>query len=460
MQLNQALALQRAGRRRDAWSLLQSVLNRPLSTAVEYRRLAEILVLQERFPLALQSYSQALALQPSDPDLHYNLATVKRFLGDFTGAEAACDAANRLRPRDADTLLLLSGLRTQTSAANHIDLLLAAQAAARHPLARSKIGYALAKEYEDLGEFAAAFQSMRMAAETRRALITYDVAQDEQILATIASAYPDAAACTSGSADTASQSEPIFIIGLPRTGTTVVERLLASSGEIRAAGELPDFSLELTRLLRASADGTPRDPLELIRRSPKINFSELGLRYLRSIHDRYEISGRFIDKLPLNFLYVGLIHRALPQAKIVHVVRDPMDTCLAIYKQHFEALYPFSYDLTELGRYYVAYRKLMDHWRTVLPGVIVEVHYEQLVHYPQIAGPQLFAACQLQWRPECLSSPQLAQQAVTTASAVQVREGLHRRSIGRWRAYEPYLQDLLRIITANAAARNASASSV
>jgi hypothetical protein len=153
------------------------------------------------------------------------------------------------------------------------------------------------------------------------------------------------------------------------------------------------------------------------------------------------VTPRFIDKLPFNFLYCGLIHRALPRARIVHVVRDPMDTCYAVYKTLFGQAYPFSYDLEELATYYIAYHRLMNHWRTTMPGLIQDVSYENVVANSETEARQLVAYCGLQWEPACLEFHNL-KSASTTASAVQIRQPIYSSSVGKWRRYEQQLEPL------------------
>jgi Sulfotransferase family len=181
-------------------------------------------------------------------------------------------------------------------------------------------------------------------------------------------------------------------------------------------------------------------PVQRVAASASLDFAELGRRYLHGVR-KSGIQGPFLDKLPLNFLYIGLIHLALPQAKIIHLRRNPLDTCLAIYKQHFEALYPFSYDLDELARYYIAYHKLMRHWHEAMPGVVLEVEYEALIDNPEAVSHTLFNHCKLDWHPGCLDVAS-QKRAVTTASAVQVRQPIYSTSRGRWRAYADQLAPL------------------
>ena len=233
---------------------------------------------------------------------------------------------------------------------------------------------------------------------------------------------------------------PIFVVGMPRTGTTLVERILGAHTQVYAAGELMNFSAEMTRqVLSAVQARSSRD--ELIEFSSKLSFSELGNAYIDSTKPDTEAADHFADKLPFNYLYLGLIHLALPKAKIVHVERDPMDNCYAIYKTLFDAAYPFSYDLDKLGRYYLAYRQLMDHWSEVLPNRFYNLQYEKLLETPEQQTKALLAYCNLPWEDACLSFYQNPQSA-KTASASQIREPIYGSSVGNWRNYQQQLEPL------------------
>jgi len=181
--------------------------------------------------------------------------------------------------------------------------------------------------------------------------------------------------------------------------------------------------------------------LEFVAASAKVDFRALGAAYLHRTTPRRRSGLRFIDKLPFNFLYAGLIHLALPQAKIISVVRHPVDTCYAVYKQLFKDAYPFSYDLSELGRYFIAYHQLMQHWHQVMPGRIHTVKYESLVTDLGGEARQLLQYCELPWEEQCLHF-HLSSEASTTASAIQVRRPIYDTSIGLWRHYRQQLEPL------------------
>ena len=241
--------------------------------------------------------------------------------------------------------------------------------------------------------------------------------------------------------------EPIFIVGMPRTGTTLVERILAGHSRVYAAGELPNLPLQVKRLA-----GTPSAEVleeETLRRAPRLDLVRLGECYIDSTRSRTGHTPRFIDKLPLNFMYLGLIRLTLPKAKIICLRRDPMDTCLSNYRQLFATEFKYdhySYDLLDCGRYYLEFDKLMRHWQNVMPGVVHEVQYEDLVAEPERVSRELVAFCELDWEPRCLEF-HTQQGSVATPSATQVRQPIYNSSVNRWRRYGESMQPLFELLS-------------
>ena len=387
---------------------------------------------------ALAAYDQAVALAPEDPRFRYNRASVRRFLGDLEGAEADFDRAIALNPLDFEAHLNRSDLRRQTAARNHLAQL---EALAAQPFpdwhGEVQIRYALAKEYEDLGRHAESFAHLRRGADKRREFLKYDVANDVATAQWIIDAFPAAAAArTAGAAE----DSPVFIVGLPRSGTTLVERILGSHSSMTSAGELNSFALALVDAARLRA-GRVLPRRELVALSATLDFAALGRDYLQRSYDTFGGTGRFIDKMPLNYLYCGLILRALPGAKIIHMTRHPMAAGYAMYKTLFKDGYPFSYDLGDIARYYGAYGRLMDHWKRTMPGAIYEVSYEALVADQLGETRKLLAHCGLEWEEACAEFHRNPS-ASTTASAAQVRRPIYDSSVAQWRHYESELAPL------------------
>ncbi|MDX1555954.1 MAG: sulfotransferase [Xanthomonadales bacterium] len=229
---------------------------------------------------------------------------------------------------------------------------------------------------------------------------------------------------------------PVFIVGLPRTGTTLVDRILSSFDAVASLGEINTMAFAVIRNA-----GPSRGKLELLERSAAADTHRIGQHYLEGTRG-YGLDARWlIDKTPLNYLYIGLIRRALPTAKIIHLRRHPLDSCYAMYKTLFRVGYPFSYSLQDVGRYYMAYRRLMDHWRSSLPGRILDVDYERLVTDQEAETRRILAHCNLEFEQSCLDFHRQKGPAAT-ASAAQVRKPIYSSSVGRWKCYDRQLAPL------------------
>ena len=396
---------------------------------------------------ALAGYDRAVALAPQVARLRYNRAAVRRFVGDLEGAEADYDCAIALRPLDYEAYFNRSELRLQTAARNHVPEL---EALAARPFAdwrgEVQIRYALASEYEDLGDYKKSFGHLKRGADTRRQHMQYDVAIDVSTVDWIIEAFPHGPVLPpegTGGAP-AHPDAPVFIVGLPRSGTTLAERILDGHSQLSSAGELDAFALALVDQVRRRAGraGVPRR--EVISLSATLDFAALGRDYLRRARELH--GGRFIDKMPLNYLYCGLIARALPGAKIIHMTRHPMAAGYAMYKTLFKDGYPFSYDLADIARYYIGYRRLMDHWRTTMPGAIYDLSYERLVSDRVGETRKLLEFCGLDWQDSCADFERNPS-ASTTASAAQVRRPMYDSSVAQWRHYSAELAPLSEALT-------------
>ena len=400
---------------------------------------------------ALAAYDRAVALAPLDPRFAYNRASVRRFLGDLAGAEADYDRVISLKRLDFEAYLNRSELRMQSTARNHVAELESLLPETRRDWrGEVQIRFALAKEYEDLGEYARSFEHLQSGARRRREHLQYDVATDVATAGWIMSAYPhptgdvvpEARESTPrGVATPASGDDPIFIVGLPRSGSSLVERILSSHSAVASAGELDCFALGLTDAVRRRCGRAQIPRRELVAISATLDFPALGHDYLERARAAFGGTGCFIDKMPLNYLYCGLIRRALPRARIIHVYRRPMAAGYAMYKTLFKSGYPFSYDLGEIARYYAAYRRLMDHWRRTMPGVVHEASYEALVADQLGETRKLLEYCGLEWEDACVAFHRNPA-PITTASASQVRRPLYDSPVSLWRHYEPQLAEL------------------
>ena len=402
-------------------------------------KLGNVFTAVQNFARARACFERAAARAPEIGANHYNLGTALRFAGEFEAAEAAFNEAIRLSPMDHEGIYARSGLRKQTQQRNNIAHLLEC-ADRQWPDWRAlvHICYALAKEYEDLGDWDQSFAWLKKGADLRKSNTRYDVATDVMKLKTLQRVFRSQAfEHSSGVAD----DRPIFVLGLPRSGSTLVERILSAHSEVVSAGELPTFGQKVVELAQPLMKAGKPSFEAFAEASLRIDPERLGAEYLQAARFATGGARRFVDKLPFNFLYIGLIRRALPNAKIIHIHRHPMDNCYGMYKVIFRNAYPFSYDLEDLGAYYVAYRALMEHWRSVLPNAIFDIRYEELVRDQEALSRDLIGHCGLEWEGACLTF-HLNAAASTTASAVQVRRPINADAIDKWKRFETQLAPL------------------
>jgi tetratricopeptide (TPR) repeat protein len=379
---------------------------------------------------------------PDDPAILYDTALSHFYLNEMDAAAVLLERVLALAPGNGSALHVQSQLRTQTREANHIDELRRVVARPRLHNQDAVLGnFALAKELEDVGEYAESFAALLRANSLKRSTLTYDVKDDIRAMQSVMAYYTKEALGSIRSGD--ESRGPIFIVGMPRTGTTLVERILGSHSEVASIGEALDFPMEMAALARRTYELSSSTEPDLVKASLTMDFAELGRNYLAAMRQVAEGRPYTVDKLPFNFRYCGLIHKALPNATILHLTRDPMDTCYAVFKTVFVNQYHFSYRLNDLAEYYVAYRRTMAHWHAVIPGVIHDVSYEQLVADPPAWSRLLLDWCGLPWQDEVLDFHR-SRKPSTTASTAQVRKPIYRTSVQSWRNYARQLQPVLR----------------
>lgn len=384
-------------------------------------------------------FERAIGCGGDTAGMHLNLATTQFFAGDFDAAERSVEAVLARAPRLGEAVYLRSTLRRQTAQRNHLDDLKGRlQDGLGDGHARAAILYALAKELEDIGDYPASIAALAEGAALKHALLGFDVDGEIAAIDAVRETY---SAETMAGLETGTEGEGvIFIVGMPRSGTTLVERMLDRLPGVRSAGELMDFKQALGDAARAAQGGDTSRPL--VQASLSIDFDALGREYVRGAREAARGAPVFIDKMPVNFIYCGLIAKALPKARILHLVRDPMDVGYAVFKTLFNQAYFFSYDQIQLADYLACYHRLMAHWHTVLPGRILDVRYEALVTDTEAQARRVLDFCGLEWQAEVLS-PDTNTRPSTTASAAQVRQPVHARSVGRWREVAFGLKPLL-----------------
>jgi tetratricopeptide (TPR) repeat protein len=442
--LQQARCLLECGRTEDAIVATQAIAASRKLTPPQHNELGMLLARVDQHKASQAHYRQAVAALPGETEYLFNLATSQRFLGETAAAESTLDTILQLDPTDHEAAAMRSSLRRARPDSNHVDELKITFAnLPLSPAAQTSFCYALAKELEDLGEYRESFGWLKRGADLRRSGMRYQVSTDVEIIDGIIETFDSSFFAREQPpvpAD-ATNREALFIIGLPRSGTTLLERILGSHSDVHAAGELGHFGIELTKLTRAALGGRKPQRREFVQASSHIDFHELGHNYIASTRPGTGHTPHFIDKLPFNYLYAGLIHRALPGSRIISLQRHPMDSCYSMYKQLFRDAYPFSYSLDDLAEYYLAWHRLMQHWHHVLPGVIHTVQYEELVADTEGVARRVLDFCGLDWQEQVLEYHR-DRSASTTASASQVRQQVYTSSVGKWQHYAQELEPL------------------
>lgn len=393
---------------------------------------------------AIELFERAARRMPERATYRFNLATSRTFNGELDAAEREYEACLALDPGYWKAHLALAQLRKAMPGRDHVPRLRALLATAASADARMYLNLALAKELEDLGDYPGAFAHLTAGKAAGGEGRGYASARDAGVFAALEQAFPVAIDGIDGDPS----KQPIFVLGMPRSGTTLVDRILSSHPQVHSAGELQNFGVVLKRM-SGSRTHDLLDP-DTVERAADIDPRALGAAYVASTRPATADKPRFVDKLPHNFLYAGHIARALPNARIVLLRRNPLDTCLGNFRQLFaqtSPYYDYSFDLLDTGRYYMMFDRLVRHWQRVLPGRIFELQYEGLVDDQEGQTRRLLEHCGLPWDPACLQFDRNAA-PVATASAVQVREPLHRDALERWRRYGAALDPLRALLEA------------
>ncbi len=389
-------------------------------------------------------FRRALALDARDADALLGLASVSLALGDREQAIVLARRALRSRPDDVGAWAELARARA-FAAADDPEL-----ATMRGRLdapdlddeSRAALGFALGKAYGELGDAAAAFSCMEVANRAVRKTSDYRVEDSRLFMQGLRRVFsPDRLARAAPIARGA--FTPVLIVGMPRSGTSLVEQILASHPEVYGGGELNHLN-ELLRTrcnLREPGMESPAD-LACLEQMSDADFAALGQAYLTRLRAHSPDSPFITDKLPHNFLYLGMIRLGLPAARVIHCRRNAVDTCLSLYERSFLGYQPYAYDLRELGEYYRLYHALMASWGPVLGDFVLEVAYEELVRDQEGQTRRMLEFCGLDLDPRCLVFER-TRRAVQTASMLQVRQPIYTSSIGRWQPFAPYLGPLL-----------------
>jgi tetratricopeptide (TPR) repeat protein len=391
---------------------------------------------------AIGHYRTALEIDPTHVEAYSGLGDALQALGRLRESSLAFAQAADLTPNKAGGYWNLANSKRFAEDDLHFARMkeLARDDASLTTDERIDLHFALGKAFADVEDRQRSFRHLRRSNSLKRGQIDYDEAAALGRLMRIESAFT-AALMGEKQGQGDPSAVPVFIVGMPRSGTTLIEQIIASHPKVFGAGELR----VMANLAEAIVDSSGTLFPEAIPAMSGQHLRRLGGDYLRAVARLAPAAERVTDKMPGNFALAGLIHLTLPNARIIHVCRDPRDTAFSCFSILFARGHEFSYDLSELGRYLVAYQRLMDHWRVVMPQAMLEVRYEEVVAEFEPQARRIIAHCGLEWDDACLAFHQTAR-SVRTASATQVRQPIYRTSIGRWRPYEDELQQLLRTL--------------
>ena len=404
------------------------------------------LVLHEQGQLddALASYRRTLEIDPKCIGAILNISHICMINGEMKEAEEGIKNALGIDPSNLEAHFLLTSVRKTEVGDENLTALVAAEEAVRNnqvPLSNQNavhLHFALGKCFDDIGDYDRAFPHFIEGNKLKRATFEYDAGKMMQRFSDTMRVFNQGTMeRLRGGGD--SSRLPIFVLGFPRSGTTLTEQIIASHPDVHGAGELPDLMAIAVRSIAGTRSAFPYNILEL----DQVGLATWGADYIAGLQSRAHEAKRITDKMPANYFAIGLIHLMLPNAKIIHVNRNPVDTCLSCYMQLFSHGNEHTYDLSELGQYYVNYVQLMEHWRSVLPaGAFLDVRYEDIVADQEHQARRLIDFCGLAWSDACIDFSK-HKRSVRTASMTQVRQPIYKSSVERWLPYEKFLGPLL-----------------
>lgn len=397
---------------------------------------------------ALRYLRSAIIQDPMSAILQHSIGVFMSELGEFDAAIQHFQNALGIDPNYYQAYVAVTSIKPATSNDPLIPLLeskLRTSNIREAPLGHIALHFSLGKLHQDLNQYDDAFKHFLEGNRTMRGLITYNGSESSHYAnGLITHLNGDFLEKYRGCA--IETEIPIFILGMSRSGTSLVEQVLAAHPQVMAGGELPYLPQSVFQQVESAKPGSHGAKIAAL---PTAQFSAIGDRYLGKLREFYPDARRITDKLPGNFMLIGLIKTLFPQARIIHCERDPLDTCISCFTTLFQMGHEFTYDLVELGEYYRLYRKLMRHWtNTLAPGSFLTINYEELVTETENCTRQMLDFCGLDWDAHCLEFGR-AIRPVKTASLHQVRQPVNTRSIGRWKKYADYLEPLQKVLATN-----------
>ncbi len=394
---------------------------------------------------ALEAYTRAVAINPQHAEAQNNMGAIYSERGMLDEARDCFSDAIKAQSDFIEPYYNLSSLKTFTVNDTHLTGLKKLQGQVGHLSADAQIRYyfALGKAFEDIAEYDRAFSAYNRGNRLKFSSLTYNEARADAVLARIKTLFDSTLFETCPGSDN-EDATPVFIVGIPRSGTTLIEQILASHASVYGAGELKDLHETITTAV-------PHTPEERFFEHCQPGLSEFDFRamanaYLQQIRAKSPQALYITDKMPANFFYIGFIYLMFPRARIIHAMRDPMDSCLSCFARLFNETMDFAYNLQTLGNYYVRYRQLMQHWQSVVPADnILEVHYEDIVVDVESQTRRMLEYIDLPWDDACLAFYE-NKRLVKTASVAQVRQPIYSTSVARWQHFSKHLDPLMDIV--------------
>ncbi|MDH4203758.1 MAG: tetratricopeptide repeat protein [Phycisphaerae bacterium] len=467
---NMGIALENLGKREEAFAAYKKAVDIDSDYAKAYSNLGRLLSMAKMFDESFEHHKKALLLDPENPHFHNNLANAYKKLdkmddaiahynkaisikpdytvaychlgsayceaGDFDNAARFYEKALSLAPDFTVAYRQLTSLYTYTKCDEHTKRM--EQLYKDQDLTddqRMHLCFGLGKVFEDLKEYEKSFEFIAEGNRIKRSTFEYSVAKSDAFFEKIKSVFNNE--FFENRKDIGYMDPtPIFILGLPRSGTTLVEQIMASHSDVFGAGEISEI-LRQTNNIKTNDKEFP----EVVCSLNNEDFARIGANYVSRIR-RYSTDARYItNKMPGNFMMIGFIKSILPNAKIIHCKRNPMDNCLSIFKNFFSTTHEYACDLTELGQYYNYYLEVMEHWRDLFGDFMIEVQYEKLVKKQRSQTQKILKYCNLQWEDNCLEFYK-TKRSVATSSASQVRHPIYKSSVNSWKNYEKQLEPL------------------